>query len=241
MSLTKQLKEKLSLVAANIKMPTRLPDMVYTVDLSLDDCYYGCTKSVTVKTTNLCHCSQSWRPGNKNKKKECNSSRVDVQDGIEYNVCDTFEEYKLDINPGTEHDSKLVFKQKGCQSYTDKIFSGDLIIKLNVTDENTRFAETHKISIKGCNIYLKIEIDILIVLFGKYINVKYFDQNFDIHTSEFPDEIIEENKEYTLANLGVKTGENEKGNLTIIFKYNYENVKKLSTNKKQEILNILEN
>lgn len=234
MSLTKQLKEKLSLAVANIKIPTRFPDMVYTVDLSLDDCYYGCRKSVTVKTTNLCHCSQSWRPG-ENEKKECNLSRVDVQEGIEYNVCDTFEEYKLDIIPGTEHDSKLVFKQKGCQSYTNKIFSGDLIIKLNVTDEND------EISIKGCNIYLKIEIDILIVLFGKYINVKYFDQNFDIHTSEFPDEIIEENKEYTLANLGVKTGENEKGNLTIMFKYNYENVKKLATNKKQEILNILEN
>jgi DnaJ-class molecular chaperone len=146
MSLTKQLKEKLSLAVANIKIPTRFPDMVYTVDLSLDDCYYGCRKSVTVKTTNLCHC--------KNEKKECNFSRVDVQEGIEYNVCDTFEEYKLDINPGTENNSKLVFKQKGCQSYTNKIFSGDLIIKLNVTDEN------NEISIKGCNIYLKIEIDI---------------------------------------------------------------------------------
>ena len=48
-NLRKQLKEQLTIASKNIKYPKRYPDIVYTVELTQEECFYGCRKEIIVE------------------------------------------------------------------------------------------------------------------------------------------------------------------------------------------------
>ena len=81
---------------------------------------------------------------------------------------------------------------------------------------------------------MKRPIDILKVIEGGTIRIDYLKEGFDIEVDDFPDPLIEENKDYTIAKMGLK-GE---GNLTLVFTYDYTNAKERRVEKLMNRLKI---
>ena len=249
-NLKDELKKQINITSQSIKRPKRYPDIIYTVELSQEECFYGCKKEIIVE-----------------------GIKGDPNDTIEKLE---LKKYTLDISSGTKNNDILRFQGEGCQPF-DKNFNvaGDLIFKIkiyscngsqrildslisssesplpttvpidvmtNYTDVMTNYTDvmTNYIKVNGYDVEVEVKVDILKIILGGYFKVRYFKEEFEIHTSDFPDQIIEEGKEYKLANLGGKKEDGSKGILTLKIKYDYEEIKKVSESKKEKIKDILE-
>ena len=237
-NLKKQLKEQLTIASKNIKYPKRYPDIVYTVELTQDECFYGCRKEIIVEgirgdptTSDISSLG-------------CQGARIPDAPRVEKLE---LKKYVLDISSGVKENDVLTFKGEGCQPILNTglpDIAGNLVFKIKIIESSPSEQKDDKISyikINGYDVEVEVKVDILKILFGGYFKVRYFKEEFEIHTSDFPDDVIEEEKEYKLAELGSQKEDGSRGILTLKIKYDYEEVKKITQNKKEKIKDILEN
>jgi DnaJ-class molecular chaperone len=249
-NLRKQLKEQLTIASKNIKYPKRYPDIVYTVELTQEECFYGCRKEIIVEgirgDPTISDISSLGCPG----------ARIPEAHQVEKLE---LKKYVLDISSGVKENDVLTFKGEGCQPIieTDNPapglpdIAGNLVFKIKIIESNHPRGDSSpseqnddKISyvkINGYDVEVEVKVDILKIIFGGYFKVRYFKEEFEIHTSDFPDDVIEEGKEYKLSELGSQKEDGSRGILTLKIKYDYEEVKKITQNKKEKIKDILEN
>lgn len=242
-NLKKQLKEQLLIASKNIKYPKRYPDILYPVELTQDECFYGCRKEIIVEGIR----------GDPTTSDIPNLGEAPRVEKLE------LKKYVLDISSGVKENDVLTFKGEGCQPIleTDNPvlglpdIAGNLVFKIKIIESNHPRGDPipseqndDKISyvkINGYDVEVEVKVDILKIIFGGYFKVRYFKEEFEIHTSDFPDDVIEEGKEYKLAELGSQKEDGSRGILTLKIKYDYEEVKKITQNKKEKIKDILEN
>ena len=235
-NIKQELKKKLTEEFSKIVLPKRLPDMIYPVEVTNEECFYGCRKEIIVEKIYGEPTLQSNQQTSPNESKN-------------------LKKYTLDISSGVKDGAILKFEKEGCQpTEGSHDFPGDLIFKIKVIDAEIPDLRDsgsrapapegegiRKITVDGYDIRVEVSVNIFKILFGGSFIVKYFTEEFEISTTDFPDSIIEESKEYQLANLGVKREDGSRGILTLVIKYNYEEAKKITEKKKEKIKDILEN
>ena len=105
-NLRKQLKEQLTIASKNIKYPKRYPDIVYTVELTQEECFYGCRKEIIVEgirgDPTISDISSLGRQG----------TRIPEAHQVEKLE---LKKYVLDISSGVKENDVLTFKGEGCQ------------------------------------------------------------------------------------------------------------------------------
>ena len=228
------LKKQISEHCSKIIMPKRLPDMIYPVEVSYEECFYGCRKEIIVEKIY----------GNPENSESSLGTLGERE----------LKKYTLDISSGVKDGAILKFEKEGCQPLpSSNDCPGDLVFKIKTCGalgfpSSSEIRGNPRITVEEYDVKVEIKVDILKILFGGSFTVKYFTEEFEISTSDFPDSIIEESKEYQLANLGVKKEDGtsgyplgERGILILVIKYDYEESKKLTEKKKEKIKDILEN
>ena len=220
------------------------PPTEYVIQLSLQDVMYGVKKKILIKTYIPCDCremcvmcdgtgmineiqtngrmmfvsktacdrcfTKGWNP----KNDECDVCQGNRQ-------YEKQEEYTLDISPGVQEGSKLVFEGKGQQAFSRGEISGDLIFLMKVE-------ELKDIKIKGMDLEKEIKIELYDSMIGKEIEIKYANENIKINTfEEFG--IIEKGVEYRIKGKGICEPNNsmKRGDLIIKFKIIYPPIEEM--------------
>jgi hypothetical protein len=213
-NLKKNLKDNLTQKLSSIDMFVN-SNLYFTVELSPSDVLYGCKKSFNVKTT---HFIDQFHP-------EFDQYFPEYSEKFKRFIYNKYTNYELQIEQYTENKAQLEFK--GCGNEGISGSHSDIIFIIQYVPEDN-------VEIIGNNIKVKLPIDILKVIEGGTIQIDYLKEGFDIEVDDFPDPLIEENKEYTIAKMGLK-GE---GNLTLVFTYDYTNAKERRVEKLMNRLKI---
>jgi DnaJ family protein A protein 2 len=246
---------------SGMRSGVKLPDTVHEVELNLDEVYYGIEKKIKVTTECKCDCIQQCRMCNgtgqvqeimggrgiiklvTNGCGSCLGRGFVSMKGVSCECCkgngmyQKEELYTLTIDAGITDGSILKFDDKGQQAVKQNQISGDLIFKFKIKESNELGPGPEgnpKIKTDGYNIVLTFEIDIIDVMFGSEIEIKYFDKTFKLNTNN---ELILENKDYVNKNEGIKN----KGDLIIRYKYSFDKLSTLTPQQKSEMRNMFNN
>ena len=213
-NLKEKLKEDLT---KKINQNLLTKDLHFIVELTPSNVLYGCKKSFNVKTTHFIDPSTP----------EFDSYFPEYSSEFGKYVYYKFTNYDLHIEEGTDNNAKLVFEGCGNDSFYSFQKASNVIFI-------TKYVSENGVEIIGNDIKVKRPIDIYKVLEGGMIRIEYLNEGFDIEVDEFPDPLIEENKEYTLAGMGFKG----KGNLILVFTYDYTNAREKRMEKMMNRLKI---
>ena len=232
----------------------KLPETEYIIELSVDEVYYGCEKKLNVKSNYKCICvhvcnicgghgkvQRMYRNGHStsiltNQCDRCSghtfiSTKTDCEFCKGNAVYEKQELYTITVDPGISENSVLKFEEKGKQALKPREISGDLLFKFKIKDHPTIKIKS---SGSGSDINLLVEIDIINVIFGGEIEIKYFDKLFKIDTND--EELILENKDYVYKHQGIKSGD-----LIIRYKYIFDNLSSLTKHQKNKLKEFYEN
>lgn len=116
----------------------------------------------------------------------------------------------LKILPGFPNNYKTSFKGLGEQPKSKNELPGDLIIQINISD-NKYFKRDNN------NLYHTYNINYLDAIFGKTIEIPYFNENIVLNTNKYG--IILNNNEHTIKNKGLPlfNEKNKYGDLIVKF------------------------
>ena len=125
----------------------------------------------------------------------------------------------LKISAGFPNNYKTSFKGLGEQPKSKNDIPGDLIIQINILD-NKYFKRDNN------DLYYTYKINYLDSIFGKIIEIPYFNENIKLNTKNYG--IILHNNEYTIKDKGLPifNKKNYNGNLIIKFEINNIELKK---------------
>ena len=125
----------------------------------------------------------------------------------------------LKISAGFPNNYKTSFKGLGEQPKSKNDIPGDLIIQINILD-NKYFKRDNN------DLYYTYKINYLDSIFGKIIEIPYFNENIKLNTKNYG--IILHKNEYTIKDKGLPifNKRNNYGNLIIKFEINNIELKK---------------
>lgn len=122
----------------------------------------------------------------------------------------------LKVSPGFPNNYKTCFKGLGEQPKSKNDIAGDLIIQINIT-ENKYFKRDNN------DLYYTYKINYLDSIFGKIIEIPYFNENIKLNTKKYG--IILHNNEYIINNKGLPIFNKKNNNGNLIIKFEINNVK----------------
>ena len=141
----------------------------------------------------------------------------------------------LKVSPGFPNNYKTCFKGLGEQPKSKNDIAGDLIIQINII-ENKYFKRDNN------DLYYIYKINYLDSIFGKIIEIPYFNENIKLNTKKYG--IILHNNEYIINNKGLPIFNKKNNNGNLIIKFEINNVKlkdNLNENEIEEFKNFLKN
>jgi DnaJ-class molecular chaperone len=220
------------------------PPTEKTIVLSLEDVMYGVKKKMIVKTYIPCSCREMCKmcEGEGMRNEIHSNGRMMYISKVACDKCFTKgwnismdecevcqgnrqyekqDEYTLDISPGVQEGSKLVFEGKGQQAFSKSEIAGDLIFLIKIE-------ESKDIKIKGIDLEKEIQIELYDTMLGKDIEIKYGKEIVKINTfEEFG--IVEKGVEYRIKGRGIQMPDNsqERGDLIILFKIVYPPIEEM--------------
>lgn len=211
-------------------------DHFYNCNIKFEDVYTGTKKTFNLKREFNCKncqkkCTTCNGLGNIQQKLQmgpiiqilnqpcyvCNSSGK-IRDDKNCDTCRNTgvieEQKKIEINipKGIDNGHKFVYEEWGEQPQKENEKAGNLIITINV-EINNIFER------KGLDLHYKCNITLKESIIGKKINIPYFNEPFDVNTTEFG--IINPNKEYIIFQKGLENSKGNKGSMYIKFNIQY--------------------
>jgi len=218
-------------------------DMLKTLNVSLEDVYFGINKNISFKIKNYCKkCNKTCEKCNgagmiqqlaqlgpftqiiQQQCPQCNGAGVYIKAVKSCNECkgegvyETDNLCNLNIPKGFEDGTKTVFNNLGEQPKKQNQVPGNLILELKVQD-HLLFTR------KGNDLYYKLSITLTESILGKDITISYFDDIIKININQFG--IINPNKQYIIKNRGLPiVNSDKKGNLFLEFNINYPKLEK---------------
>jgi len=225
-----------------------------TINVSLDEVYFGINKNLTFKIQHYCKkCMKNC--------KNCNGNGIvqqmiqmgpftqvisqpchNCQGGGVFNECnkkcgeckgegkyETDNLCNLSVPKGFEDGLKTIFNKLGEQPKKPNQEAGDLILEIKVQDH------PHFIR-KGNDLTYKLAITLTESILGKDITIPYFDDTIKININQFG--IINPEKQYIIKNRGLPImNTDKKGNLFLEFKINFPKLERDEIANLTQVLN----
>jgi len=226
----------------------RLDDVIYNIEISLKDVYFGIKKTMKISIDKPCHscpkeCNECKGSGMYTKISQqgflqirntiqcpyCNAIGYKYDSSCDHckGIGKTRQEQKVDMNIPIGVESGHVFKiiSLGKQPIRKNDIAGDLIIQVIVNDKNSFFKR------RGNQLVYEKEISLRSALIGESISIPHFIGEIPKDISDFG--IIEHGKEYSIQGLGIKNDD-----LILKFSIQYPQ-KKLNQEEKNQLKQIL--
>jgi DnaJ family protein A protein 2 len=224
----------------------KLDDSIYTIEIPLEEVFFGKTRKMLVTTNTRCSCSEVCGKCNGNGKIQIMRQFGPIIQSMEtqcgtclskgYIVkgCDTCnkegiiknkEYYEVNVPVGCIDGYEKRIVGKGQQPFKPSEIPGDLVFKIKVL-------EHHSFKRRGNDLLYETKISFIDSICGCEINIPHFDGEFKLNfVNNFG--VIKEGKEYIIKNHGIKGG-----NLILTFKIEEytKNLDKETRDKIRELL-----
>ncbi|NDC95323.1 J domain-containing protein [bacterium] len=217
------------------QQPVKKKNHTYTLNVSLNDIYFGAVKKIRVQRSKLCmncceRCGTCGGGGSFTQhinmgiftqilQVTCQQCAGSGKKAIKKDNCicqnGTITEkdvFTISIEKGTDTGKQFVFNEWGEQATKPNEVPGDLVVTVCI-EKCPHFRRN------GLDLYYTETLDLKHTLIGKVISIPHFEDPVILEVSGFG--IINPHKEYIVFGKGLQNESGKKGNLHITFHINY--------------------
>ena len=196
--------------------PRTMDDIIYDLEISLKDCYFGCEKKLRINIDKKCSKCSGTCPqcgGRGTIPNIINQIFIQIATNSPCPKCEASgycstgcsecsggtirkeEILHIPIRKGIKTGETFVFQEMGKQSFNPNIKPGNLVVLIRVNEKDSIFKRN------GNNLVYKTSITLEDAIVGKDISIQHFEKPIEINTSLFG--IIDPSMKYYMKGLGI--------------------------------------